>query len=301
MFGGAIMVIAVIDIGTNSTRLLVAGLDGSGALTVMARELITTRLGQGLGRRILLEEAMERTLDALEIFKERAKVWGADSIAAVATSAVRDAVNGPAFVEGVRQRTGLEIRVLPGVEEARYSYYGVLGGFPDCPQDALVVDIGGGSTEFIWAVNGTIRYRSVQAGAVRMTEGGHSDRELAEILHPVLAEIQPGVPDFLVGVGGTVTTLAAMDREMVVYEPAVVHGSIITLARVEELLDLLHSCDLQLRMQIPGLQASRADIIIAGVRIVRAIMTELRLSRLMVSETDILFGVAMEESKLIYK
>lgn len=293
------MVIAVIDIGTNSTRLLVAGMDGSGTLTVLSRELITTRLGQGLGRGILQQEAMERTLEALGTFKERAGAWGADRIVAVATSAVRDAVNGPAFVEAVRRRTGVKVRVLQGVQEARYSYYGVLGGLPSCPKDALVIDIGGGSTEFIWAIDGVMHCRSVQAGAVRMTEGGHSDRELAEVLHPVLVEIKPGVPGCLVGVGGTVTTLAAMDRKMLVYEPAVVHGSIITLAKVEELLDLLQGCDLQSRKQIPGLQAPRADIIIAGVRIVRAIMTGLKLPRLMVSETDILYGVTMEESNKI--
>jgi exopolyphosphatase/guanosine-5'-triphosphate,3'-diphosphate pyrophosphatase len=294
------MIIAVIDIGTNSTRLLVAGRDGSGILTVLARELITTRLGQGLGRGMLQQEAMERTLEALGTFKERAGSWGADRIVAVATSAVRDAVNSPAFVEAVRRRTGIKVRVLPGVQEARYSYYGVLGGLPNCPKDALVIDIGGGSTEFIWAMDGVMHCRSVQAGAVRMTEGEHSDRELAEVLHPVLVEIQTGsLPSCLVGVGGTVTTLAAMDRKMLVYEPAVVHGSIITLAKVEELLDLLQGCDLQSRKQIPGLQAPRADIIIAGVRIVRVIMTGLNLPRLMVSETDILYGVTMEESNKI--
>ena len=274
-------------------------MDGARALTVMSRELITTRLGQGLGRGILQKEAMERTLDALGIFKQRAGAWSADRIVAVATSAVRDAVNGQAFVDAVRRRTDMEVRVLSGVQEARYSYNVVLGGLPDCPKDALVIDIGGGSTEFIWTVDETIHCRSVQVGAVRMTEGGHSDRELAEVLHPVLVEIQPIVPVCLVGVGGTVTTLAAMDRKMVVYEPAVVHGSIITLAKVGELLELLQGCDLQTRMQIPGLQAPRADIIVAGVRIVWSIMSELKLPRLMISETDILYGIAMEERSLI--
>lgn len=292
------MIIAVIDIGTNSTRLLVAKMDRTGPLAIMDRGLITTRLGQGMGRGILQQEAMERTFDALKIFKERAGAWGANRIIAVATSAVRDAVNGQAFLEATRRLTGLEVRVLPGVEEARYSYYGVLGGLPDCPKKALVVDIGGGSTEFSWVVEGIIHYRSVRAGAVRMTEGGHSDREITGVLRPVLAEIQSCLPGYLVGVGGTVTTLAAMDQKMVVYDPVAVHGSMVTLARVEELLKLLQDCNLQARKQIPGLQASRADIIVAGVRIVRAIMTELKLSQLMVSETDILYGVAMEESKL---
>lgn len=286
--------IGVIDIGTNSTRLLVATMKGS---RVVIREtgLITTRLGQGIGGCTLLDEAMERTIEALLTLKKQAERWGVNKIIVVATSAVRDALNSRSFVNAVQRRTGLEVSILTGIEEARYSYRGVVGGLEKYPKQALVIDIGGGSTEFIWETSGEIEFRSVQAGAVRMTEAMHSDADMLMVLGPVLKEVEQSRLSNLVGVGGTVTTLGAMDRQLAVYDPALVHGSIISLDRVNELLNLLQGCNLEARKQIAGLQAARADIIIAGVKLVQLIMSKLGFSYLMISETDILYGVALEK------
>ncbi|MEW5954081.1 MAG: Ppx/GppA family phosphatase [Bacillota bacterium] len=283
----------VIDIGTNSTRLLIASRSGRG-ITIEETGLITTRLGQGIGGCKLLDEAMERTIKALHVFNKQAHGWGVNRIIAAATSAVRDAVNGPDFVKEVLRRTGLEIKVLTGSEEAAYSYRGVVGGLDSYPQQALVVDIGGGSTEFIWAVEGEIIFRSVQAGAVRMTEAMSSDEVMAGVLAPVLKEVGRSKLKNLVGVGGTVTTLGAMDRQLTVYDPALIHGHIVSLNRVDELLGMLQGCDLEARKQIPGLQAARADIIIAGVKLVKIIMNRLQVPFLMISETDVLYGLALE-------
>lgn len=295
------MRIGVIDIGTNSTRLLVTEIigggreTGSGSLRVLERSLITTRLGEGMASGRLSDPAMERTIVALKQFAAAVVRLRADCVAAVATSAVRDAANRNEFVRWVKQETGVDIQVLSGPDEARMSYLGVVRGLAVSVAEALVIDIGGGSTEFIWRDDkGKISYRSVQAGAVRMTEGGHGSQEIRLVLRPLLAKIFSVRPQHLIGVGGTVTTLAAIAQALKIYNAEKVHGYFLQKEKVTAILAELISYTPEERLLLAGLQPERADIIVAGVQIAAIILEELQLPGIMVSETDIMYGVTYD-------
>lgn len=289
--------VAVIDIGTNSTRLLVAGVTGRGEVVPLHSDLKTTRLGQGIGGRMLLPEAVSRTVGAIMDMQSQAREKSASLVVAAATSAVRDAGNRDWFLEEVYRKTGIGVRVLGGQEEAFLSYLGVAAGLGEDPASAVIVDIGGGSTEFTWCRDGRVFCRSVNAGAVRMTEGGHDDREIYEIIRETLEEARQDGPQKLIGVGGTVTTLAAMDMALEVYDRNLVHGYILSGEAVRRLLEDLVRAGPGGRKRIPGLQPARADIIIAGVRILLEVMKGLGFDRIRVSEADLMYGLALEALK----
>ncbi|GBF32146.1 exopolyphosphatase [Desulfocucumis palustris] len=284
--------IAVIDVGSNSTRLLIAGVNPEGEVKPLHTGLITTRLGEGINRGLLLPGAMERTVGAIADFKDLAGEWGVSGLVVSATSAVRDAANRRDFLESVKEKTGFELRVLSGPEEAFFSYYGVKKGLAGGPGRMAVVDIGGGSTEFTWPENGSLACGSARVGAVRMTEGGHRDEEILSLLMPLLGGVKKARPDNVVAVGGTATTLAAMDMKMIEYDPVRVHGYRLEKSRTELLLDTLIGAGAEGRKKIPGLQPARADIIVAGVRIILIIMEQLESSFITVSEADLLYGLA---------
>lgn len=295
------MRIAVIDIGTNSTRLLVTETMGDrpetgSKLPVLSRRLITTRLGQGMASGVLADRAMERTVAALQQFKAEIDRLKADCVKAVATSAVRDAANRGVFLRRVKEETGLDIEVLSGPAEARMSYLGVVRGLDSLPLgQTLVVDIGGGSTEFIWSkAKGEISYRSVKAGAVRMTEGRHGMRGIREVLQPVLTKITAANPRHLVGVGGTVTTLAAIAQGLKVYDAEKVHGYYLEREKVKGILADLTDKPPEERRRVAGLQPERANIIVAGIQIAAVILEELRLPGITASETDIMYGATYD-------
>ncbi|MBE3588474.1 MAG: Ppx/GppA family phosphatase [Thermoanaerobacteraceae bacterium] len=292
------MRVAVIDIGTNSTRLLVAEVQGERVVKTLHTGLVTTRLGENIGGGRLLPRAMDRTLRTLQDYLEQIRSFKAERILAAATSAVRDAANREEFLVRAGEM-GLAVRVLSGEEEARLSYRGVRQGLDDDLQNMVVMDIGGGSTEFIWSRDGSIMARSVRVGAVRMTEGGHDDGEIRRLLEPVLLAVARARPQKLVGVGGTVTTMAAMAQKLRVYDPHRVHGYILTAPQVEEILALLRHTTLEERRRLPGLQPERADVITAGVRIARLVLQELGLSFLQVSENDIMYGLALEAARSV--
>jgi exopolyphosphatase/guanosine-5'-triphosphate,3'-diphosphate pyrophosphatase len=286
--------IAAIDIGTNSTRLLVAEYTGVGLKRIEAG-LITARLGKGMARGVLLQETMLSAADAVGLFYQKAINLGVESVVAAATSAVRDASNGMEFLELVKKRTGLNVRVLSGEEEAALSYRGVLSGLPVAPCSTLVVDIGGGSTEFIWMRGAHLNLVSVNAGAVRLTAAGADEAVIHNILRPTLEEIKQSSFECLIGVGGTVTTLAAIDQRLSAYDPDLVHGYCLRAANVDRILKMLKGMDIAQRRKVPGLQPERADIIISGVNIVKVIMDSLGLEKMLASECDILYGLALEE------
>lgn len=286
--------IAAIDIGTNSTRLLVAGISGA-ALKPLETGLITTRLGEGIGAGVLLPAAVERTVEAVSRFRRLAVDRGAERIVAAATSAVRDAANRDEFLDLVRRRTGLPVRVLSGEEEAALSYRGVLSGLAVEPRSTAVVDVGGGSTELIWTEQGRLRLISVNVGAVRATVCGLDGRAIAAALRPALEDVRRSRPETLVGVGGTVTTLAAVDQSLAVYDPERVHGYCLSSGRVKDILERLKGMGLEERKEVPGLQPERADIIVAGIAIVGAVLDGLAVERILVSECDILHGLVLEE------
>ncbi len=295
------MRIGVIDIGTNSVRLLVTEAAGN-SLQVIGSGLISTRLGVGVAvSRLLSIQAMDRTTAALLQFMTDAAYYKADRVMAVATSAVRDAANRVDFLNRVQAATGLAVQVLDGAAEARMSYLGVVRG-SDIPLDkALVIDVGGGSTEFIWrSGTGDIICRSSQVGAVRMTEGGHDRKAIISILAPVFAEIAAVNLRSLVGVGGTVTTLAAIAQVLEPYDREKVHGFYLSKEIVTDIMMDLTVKTPAARRQIIGLQPARADIILAGVQIVNVILEELDLPGIMVSETDIMYGVTYDLLEKIY-
>lgn len=287
-------IVAAIDIGTNSTRLLVAETAG-GRVSVLKSGLITTRLGEGISDGLLTAGAMERTVGAIGYFAETARLTGAGRVVAAATSAVRDASNREEFIALAGERAGLKVRVLSGVEEASLSYRGVLSGLDVNPGDTAVVDVGGGSTELVWPAPGGLICRSANAGAVRMSVSNAGEAEIAEAIELILSGARRDGVRNLIGVGGTITTCAAIDLGLVHYSPAKTHGYVLTAGIIKKILSKLKGLETEARKKVPGLQPERADIIVAGVTIVKLVLKGLGLDRLRVSESDILQGLVLEE------
>lgn len=284
--------VGAIDIGTNSTRLLVAEVESGRVRPVHAR-MVITRLGEGIATGRLNREAIRRTIAVLCAYRGILREEGVEQVAAAATSAVRDAADRDMFLDAVRRETGIEVRVLSGEEEAALGYRGVAAGLEADPSAIVVLDVGGGSTEFVWTAAGTLQYRSLNVGAVRMTEQGADEDEIRTSLAPVIRELATRREFELVGVGGTITTLAAMNQQLTVYDPGLVHGYRLTYYDVGRLLAEIRGKSLGELRQTPGLQPERADIIEAGACIVAVVMRALDRGRIVVSEADILHGLAL--------
>jgi exopolyphosphatase/guanosine-5'-triphosphate,3'-diphosphate pyrophosphatase len=300
--------IAVVDIGTNSTRLLIAEIDGGQVTEELARLSNVTRLGAGVdsdGR--LRDDAMQRVYDTLESFREPIDANGVDRAVAVLTSAVRDAANGKQFADTVRDRYGLEPHVLSGDQEAEFTFLGAMSERdPDDTTPTLVIDIGGGSTEL---VIGTGReagfYVSNQAGVVRQTERHlHSDPptddELTKLARDVRGILEQGVPPDhreavrrAIAVAGTATSLASISQALDPYDPEKVHGYVLSAAECERILDRLAALTLEQRREVTGLDPGRAPTIVAGVVILGEVLRLFGLDEVEVSENDILRGAAL--------
>lgn len=286
---------AIVDIGTNSTRLLVSEVE-AGVVRIVHTGLITTRLGEGIGKQpVLLRGAVDRTIGALVKFKEEIDQFEPVVVLAAATSAVRDAANRDDFLAEVKARVGWEIKVLSGAEEARMSFLGVVRGLKSDIPNPVVIDIGGGSTEFIWAGPEAAEFRSLRVGAVRMAESGSGLDDITDLMAEVIDIIKKAGLKSIVGVGGTVTTLAAIDQRLEVYDPELVHGYFLSRQRVAAILEMLEKMSPDQRKGVSGLQPERADIIVAGTRIVRAIIEGLDGNGITVSETDIMYGLLYSE------
>jgi exopolyphosphatase/guanosine-5'-triphosphate,3'-diphosphate pyrophosphatase len=300
--------VAVVDIGTNSTRLLVAELDG-GRLTELQRESIVTRLGDGVdatGR--LGDEPQQRVFAALDRYVAAIDGHGAGVRTAVMTSAVRDAVNGAAFADAVRDRYGLEGRTLSGDEEARLTFLGATAARDlDDPTALLVIDIGGGSTELVIGARGVVEFHaSTQVGVVRHSERHlRSDPPAAAEMRALAADaraaIEAAVPVAVrrragaaVAVAGTATSCASIDLELDPYDPARVEGHALPRRRLEALRDRLAALPLAERRGVTGLDPNRAPTIVAGVIILLEALGAFGLDRVEVSERDILWGVALD-------
>ncbi|MBE0466491.1 MAG: Ppx/GppA family phosphatase [Candidatus Desulforudis sp.] len=285
--------VGVIDIGTNSTRLLIGRVYSGDRLEVVRTALETTRLGENLAGGRLLERAMDRTIKCLQAYRKLLESAGTDEVVVAATAAVREAGNRERFLELVKEMTGLSVRVLSGREEAVYGYLGVVSGLGVDPGETVVVDVGGGSTEFVWTQAGSPVFRSLPLGAVRMTEQEYTDAQMAAIIGTAAEEAAGLRHGRLVGVGGTVTTLVAMARQLAVYDPERVHGFRLGREEVDRILGRIEAVGVEERSRIPGLQPERADIIVAGARIVRLVMRVLDVPEMTVSEADILHGLAL--------
>lgn len=298
--------VAAIDIGTNSSRLLVADVAG-GRVTPIDRHSRVTRLGRGVdlsGR--LSAEAIEDVCDAIAEYVELIDELGVEGVDAIATSAVRDAENGSAFIAELRERFALSARVLDGEEEARLTYLGATSEHvPSAP--TLIVDIGGGSTELVVGHGEKIAFHaSLQVGVVR-----HSERhiasdpataiELEALATDVRGQIETataGAPGAEAGiaVAGTPTSLAAVEMELIPYDPVRVHGHVLSLPAIQRMLSQLASVPLAERVEIAGLHPDRAPTIVAGVVILVETMRAFGLERIAVSEHDILYGTAIAAS-----
>src|SRR4051812_30158973 len=282
------MRIGVVDIGTNSTRLLIADVHER-RVTVLDRDSIVTRLGQGVDATgELAAEAEERVFATLAQYRERLDEHATERDVAVLTSAVRDASNGAAFVDEVRERFRLDARVLPGEEEARLTFLGATAERdPHDDTPVVVIDIGGGSTELVAGRTHAIDFHvSTQAGVVRQTERHlHSDPPAPDELQALAADVRDvfarAVPERVrtpveraIAVAGTATSLASIDLALEPYDPERVHGRVLPLGRVEELLARLAQMPLADRREVTGLHPDRAPTIVAGcVLLVEALRT----------------------------
>jgi exopolyphosphatase / guanosine-5'-triphosphate,3'-diphosphate pyrophosphatase len=297
---------AVVDIGTNSTRLLVAEVDPrSGTVEDMHRESRVTRLGDRVdagGR--LSREAIDRVKDTLASYRITMDRYGCEANMAVLTSAVRDASNGAEFTELVRREFGLDARLLSGDEEAQLTFLGAMSDRDGSSREpTAVIDIGGGSTEFIVGADHTTLFHvSVQAGVLRMSERHiHSDppapRELQELANDTRAIFMDGLPAAqrgavarAIAVAGTATSAAAIDQELDPYDPERVHGYPLLRATVELLIARLADMTEAQRRAVVGLHPDRAPTIVAGMILLEEAMRAFGLDRVEVSEHDILRG-----------
>jgi exopolyphosphatase/guanosine-5'-triphosphate,3'-diphosphate pyrophosphatase len=304
------MRVAVVDIGTNSTRLLVADVSDDGRLTERERRTKVTRLGDRLGETgVLSDDAMARVLATLAEYRTVIEHEGAERAVAVLTSAVRDAANGEDFLARVRaQSDGLDARVIAGEEEARLTFRGATSERP--PGDAtptLVIDVGGGSTELVVGSGDDVRFHvSTQAGVVRHTErhlgtDPPTESELRALAEDVRSTYTEAVPDAVrrtahtaIAVAGTATSLGAMDLDLEHYEPGLVHGHVVTLPACRTILERLAALPEAERREVHGLHPDRAPTIVAGVVMVVEALELFGLDAIVVSDHDILRGAALE-------
>jgi exopolyphosphatase/guanosine-5'-triphosphate,3'-diphosphate pyrophosphatase len=297
--------IAVVDLGTNSTRLLVAERSGE-ELRQLERRTRVTRLGQDVERSgRLADEAMQRVYEAVAGYREAIDRLGAERIVALATSAVRDAANGEDFRRELRERFEIEVRTIPGEEEARLTFLGATVGRAD--RETLVIDIGGGSTEFVVGRPGPEPdfHVSTRMGSVRHTERHLADdppsaAQLDELARDARAIVESEVPEGVrrrvsegIAVAGTATSLAAIDQALDPYDPERVHGYRLELAASERIFDELAALPVERRRGVAGLNPDRAPTIVAGVGILLAAMRAFGLEHVAVSEADILDGAAL--------
>jgi exopolyphosphatase / guanosine-5'-triphosphate,3'-diphosphate pyrophosphatase len=300
--------IAVVDIGSNSTRLLICEREGERITDELERESTVTRLGAGVdadGR--LAEESMERVYAALDSYQKLIDRHDAQIKIAVLTSAVRDAANGREFADTVKERYGLEPHVLSGDEEAKLTFLGAMSERdPADETSTVVVDIGGGSTEVVIGRGRKATFHvSTQAGVVRQTERHiHDDppteEELDETREDVRETLRQGVPEeqrqpveHAIAVAGTATSLGAIAQELEPYDPEKVHGYRLTRSECEEILTRLAAMPLDERREVPGLDPDRAPTIVAGVIILTEVLELFGLDEVEVSEHDILRGAAL--------
>jgi exopolyphosphatase / guanosine-5'-triphosphate,3'-diphosphate pyrophosphatase len=302
----AAMRVAVVDIGSNSTRLLIADVEGAGVEEVERRTTVTN-MGRGVDHTDLIcSEAVEDVCAVIADYKARYEEMGAERVMAIATSAVRDAVNGEAFIAELRERFGLDARLLTGEEEAHLTYLGATAQRP-ADETTLVFDIGGGSTELVIGSGTEVGFHvSLQAGTIRQSErhltsdppDPHELEDLAADIRNLISAAIAAQPDgerpvCAIAVAGTPTSLAAIDQELEPYDPGRVHGYRLGMQRAQRLLSRLSSLPLAERLRVPGLHPGRAPTIVTGTVILVQVMRAFGLEEIEVSELDILHGSAL--------
>lgn len=298
---------AAIDLGTNTALLLVAEVNARSQIQPLCEEERIVRLGEGVDEnRTLRETAMTRVLNALGEYVAIVQKWGVEKVAVSGTSALRDASNREVLLDRIRESLGLEVQILSGIREAELTYRGALSNKPNLRGRTSMVDIGGGSTEFV-AGRGeeVVRSLSVDIGSVRLTERFiHHDPITASEFNNLQAFIEatladglqdwPWRPEHFVGVAGTVTTLAAMNLELEPYQPDAVDGTILTGAAVAQLIALLKTRTAAERRALRGLHPKRADVILAGAMILQQAMACLEKEEAVVSDRGLRYGLLLE-------
>ena len=304
--------VAVVDLGTNSIRLLVASGREDGGLNELARDMVITRIGQGVDRTGRIDpSALERTLEVLGRYCRRARALHARSIRVAATSAVRDAVNRHELERAVRELAGADLEVISGEKEAELSFLGATRGLAadptlEAPPPFLVVDVGGGSTELVVGAERPEAAISTRMGSVRMTERfvAHDPpteeeleaarREIDRILEGAARAVPARDARTLIAVAGTATTLRGIDLGLSVYDPEVTHRTWLALDRAEQVLADLAAMTNAERDAIPIMPPGRGDVIVCGALILVEVLRRFGFERALVSETDILDGLAFE-------
>lgn len=299
------MRVATIDIGTNTTLLLVAERRADGSLVAVEEHATITRLGQGVDKtRTLAPEAIARTNTCLDAYAEIVQRTKAERVAVVGTSAMRDAGGGDEVRRHVKARFGVEARTISGDEEARLTFGGALSGLPETEGPVVVFDIGGGSTEVVRGkrATGAIDYaHSFDVGSVRLTErhvrNDPPSAEELETLRRAARDVFAAVPTLEtssppVGIAGTVTTLAAVSLAMDTYDGGRVHGLRLERAVIERVIMELASVSLEERKKRKGLEPKRADVIIAGAIVALAFLERVEADAMIVSDRGVRWGLA---------
>jgi exopolyphosphatase/guanosine-5'-triphosphate,3'-diphosphate pyrophosphatase len=298
--------VAAVDQGTNSIRLLVAEPNAEGGFDELARDMVITRLGRGVDETGMLSpDAVERTLDVLARYARRARALHAGRIRVAATAALRDVTNAAEFERGVLELAGSELEVVTGEKEAQLSFLGAIRGL-DAPSPFLVLDIGGGSTEFVLGGDRPSVAVSMQIGSVRLTErfvrsdpptSGELDA-MREGVNVILDEVERAVPvahaRTLVAVAGTATTVQAIALGLAFYDPERIHRTRLSRVDAERVASRLARMTTPERAALTVMAQGRADVIVAGAVILVEVMDRFGFDEAVVSETDILDGLVLE-------
>ena len=304
------MRIASIDIGTNTILLLIADIAADGTLAVVRDEQVIARLGKGVdANRRITAETFTRVIGLLQKFKATAEANGASNVVASGTSALRDASNGAELVRDVKSRIGLEINVLSGQEEAELTYRGAVSEFlrtPGAQRSYAVLDIGGGSTELTIGEEGAVlRKASLNVGALRLTERLlKTSPPSAPAISQAVSEVRSWISTLprllpsthLIGVAGTVTTLAAIDLNLPVYDPKRVSGHFIRLEMIEQIYEKLLTKSVgEMIRTFPQIQLGRADILLAGIIVLIEALKRFGVRGITTSDRGLRYGLALHE------
>ena len=296
---------AVIDVGTNSVKFHIGARDAQGIWRTVVDRAEVTRLGEGLAETgVIGDPALERTVAAISGMVDEARQSGVRAIAAVGTAGLRIARNGAEVVSAIRARTGLQVDVISGEDEARLAYLATVAALGSTAGSLVVFDTGGGSSQFTFGQGTEIDERfSVDVGAARYTErfgldGAVSQEKLGEAMAAISADLarldgRPA-PDALVGMGGAVTNITAVRHGLATYDPSIVQGTILERAEIDRQIELYRSRSADARRSIVGLQPNRAEVILAGACIVRTVMEKLGKTSLTVSDRGLRHGVLAE-------
>ena len=304
-----------IDIGTNSMRLLLADVEG-GKFIKREKFINTTRLGQGIDREgNISEESIDRNIEALVNFKDKCEEAGCDRVFCIGTAALRNAGNREEFVRRAKEVTGIDVEIVPGEREAILGYRGVVGGINIGNGCTLIIDIGGGSTEFIIGDSTKIYFRkSINAGALVLTERfitsmPEGDEEYNELYSYINKEISKALEEIIpilkeknieenikiIGIGGTITSVSAINQKLEVYSMEKIHSSHVTKEELDSQIRDIRKMNLEERRLIKGLQPKRAEIILSGELILKSIIDNLSAGSIEISEYDNLEGIILED------